>query len=365
MRRSGGPLFLLLIAAACDSPNRLAAPPAISADRRASPEIVVHPGGSIQAAVNAAGPGAVIHIEAGTYAEAIHITTPGLKLLGQRGPEGAGVIIKNPGSAANGITVSAGADGFALKNVTVRGFKDNGVFLSGVNGFLLSGVTAQDDGEYGLFPSHSAHGLIERCRASGHNDTGIYVGQSHDVMVRKSVAFANVNGIEVENSTRVTVRENETYDNVVGILVVLLPGLDVTTTSDVRVAENRVHDNNHTNFAPPGDLASFVPSGSGILVVGAKRTTVTGNRVRGNQFTGIAVGSTLLLGALSGLPISGIDPDPKHVTVEHNAVTGNGGTSPIPFLPAVDLFWDGSGVDNCWSENRFTTSFPTKLPACD
>ena len=61
MRRSG-PLFLLLIAAACDSPNRLAAPPAISTDQRGSPEIVVHPGGSIQAAVNAAAPGAVIHI---------------------------------------------------------------------------------------------------------------------------------------------------------------------------------------------------------------------------------------------------------------------------------------------------------------
>jgi hypothetical protein len=139
---------------------------------------------------------------------------------------------------------------------------------------------------------------------------------------------------DVSACTAVPVRENETYDNVVGILVVLLPGLDVTTTSEVRVAENRVHDNNHTNFAPLGDLASFVPSGLGILVVGAKRTTVTDNRVKGNKFTGIAVGSTLLLGALSGLPISGIDPDPKHVAVEDNAVTGNGGTSPIPFLNA-------------------------------
>src|SRR5207249_8255234 len=87
---------------------------------------------------------------------------------------------------------------------------------------------------------HSSHGVIERCSASGHNDTGIYVGQSHDVIVRHSVAFGNVNGIEFENSQRVRGVANETYDNVVGILVVVLPGLDVKTTSDVLVAGNRV-----------------------------------------------------------------------------------------------------------------------------
>jgi hypothetical protein len=43
---------------------------------------------------------------------------------------------------------------------------------------------------------------------------------------------------------------------------------------------------------------------------------------------------------------------------------GNGAASPIPFLPAVDLLWDGSGVGNCWGHNRFITSFPNALPAC-
>jgi parallel beta-helix repeat protein len=164
----------------------------------------------------------------------------------------------------------------------VHGFEENGVFVSGVHGFLLSGVTALDNGEYGLFPVHSSGGVIERCRASGHNDTGIYVGQDTDVTVRRSVAYANVNGIEFENSRDVRALANETYDNVVGILVVLLPGLDAKTSSDMLVAGNSVHDNNHANFAPPGDLASFVPTGSGILIVGADRVTVSDNRVTGN-----------------------------------------------------------------------------------
>ena len=361
------PLMVLVAVAACDAPGRTAAPPVPSAERIGRPDVVVPEGGSIQAAVEAAGPGTVIRIEPGTYTEAIHISVPGLALVGQRRPDGRGVVIENPGGEDNGISVDPGSDRFVLLNVTVRGFAENGVLLRGVDGFLLSDITAQDNGEYGLFPVHSSNGLIERCRASGHNDTGIYVGQSHDVTVRHSVAFANVNGIEFENSQRVQGVANETYDNVVGILVVVLPGLDVKTTSDVLVARNRVHDNNHPNFAPPGDLASFVPSGSGILIVGADRATVEGNTVSGNQFTGIAVGSTLLLGALAGLPpeaFADIEPNPDHVVIRNNRVMGNGTASPIPFLPAVDLLWDGSGVGNCWGRNRFIISFPDVLPAC-
>lgn len=360
-------VFALLILAACDAPGRIAAPPALTADRLGRPDIVVPAGGSIQAAVDAAHPGDVIAIAPGTYAEAIHVAVPRLSLVG-RGRSGAGVVIVNPGGADNGVTVAPGSDGFTLVNVTVRGFGENGVFLSGVHGFLLSQVTARDNGEYGIFPVHSSDGVIERCRASGHNDTGIYVGQDTDVTVRASVTFANVNGIEFENSTRVRAVGNETFDNVVGILVVLLPGLDAKTSDDVLVAGNRVRDNNHANFAPPGDLASFVPTGSGILLVGADHVTVADNVVTGNRFVGIGVASTLVLGQLAGLPpeaFSDIEPDPDFDRVIHNVVVRNGGTtSPIPFLPAVDLLWIPAGTGNCWSGNAFRTAFPEPLPRC-
>ena len=356
-----------LLAAGCDAPQAVA-PPSLSPERLGRPDVVVHAGESIQAAVDAAGSGAVIVIEPGTYHEAIHVAVPGLTLAGRSGRRGAGVVIENPGGAANGITVAPGSDGFALVNVTVRGFEENGVFLSGVRGFLLSGVTAQDNGEYGLFPVHSSDGLIERCRASGHSDTGIYVGQDTNVTVRTSVTFANVNGIEFENVHHARAVGNEAYDNVVGILIVLLPGLDAKTSSDVLVAGNRIHDNNHVNFAPPGDLASFVPTGSGILVVGADHVRVEDNLVRGNQFVGIGVASTLVLGQLAGLPpeaFADIEPDPDFDRIVHNVLVRNGRVaSPIPFLPAVDLLWIPAGSGNCWSRNTFKTSFPGTLPRC-
>lgn len=356
--------FLLVLAiAACDTAERIAAPSAVRFGR---PDVIVHAGESIQAAIDAAGPGAVIHIEPGTYAEAIRVTQPGIKLVGLR-DAGAGVVIENPGDEEDGVTVISTGDDFALVDVTVRGFEENGVLLVGVDGFLLAGIVAEDDGEYGLFPVRSSGGVIERCTASGHSDTGIYVGQSADVEVRHNIAFANVNGIEIENSSNVKVIANETYDNVAGVLVVLLPGLPVKTSTDVLVSGNSVHDNNHPNFAEPGEIEAAVPSGSGILIVGVDRALVEANTVTGNAFTGIAVGSTLLLGALAGLPpeaFADIEPNPDEARIRDNVATGNGSASPISFLPGVDLLWDGSGVGNCWSGNTFGSSAPPALPFC-
>src|SRR2546427_3614227 len=246
MIRSAG-IFALLLVAACDAPSRMTALPELSADRWGRRDTVAHPGGSIQAAVNAAHAGDVIAIEPGTYAEGIQVDKPGLKLVGRRGSDGAGVVIETPANEEIGILVSSGADGFALVNVTVRGFEDDGVLLSAVDGFLLSGVSGVDKGEYGLSPVQSSHGVIERCTASGHEDTGIYVGQSHDVQIRHNIAFGNVNGIEIENSSQVRAVANETYDNVAGILGPVLPGLIGETSFASLPAGHRVHDNNHVN----------------------------------------------------------------------------------------------------------------------
>jgi len=135
-----------LVLAACGGPARLAAPPA-GADQ-VSASVVVAPGGSIQAAIDAAVPGAVIQISPGTYHEALTVAKAGIKLIGR-----GDVTIENPGDAENGIRVSDAGDGFVLFNVTVRGFEENGVLLVRVNGFLLSNVRTVDNGEYGLFPS--------------------------------------------------------------------------------------------------------------------------------------------------------------------------------------------------------------------
>ncbi len=358
-------LGILLLATACESPS--ATPDPEPSAHVAGGATVVHAGQSIQAAINAAASGGVIRVEPGIYREALIVDKPGLRIVGLGGDGNHDVVIQNPGGVDDGITVTHNAAGFALENVTVRDFIDNGVLLNGVDKFLLSRVTTISNGEYGLFPVFSSHGVIERCTATGHSDAGIYVGQSTDIEVRHSTATGNVLGIEIENSSRVSVLDNESSDNVVGVMVVLLPGLTVKTSEGIRVRRNRVHDNNRPNFGTPGELESFVPTGSGILVVGVDRAVIDDNVVTGNQFVGVGLGSSLILAALAGLPpeaFADIEPNPDGVRITNNRATGNGGISSIPFLPAVDLLWDGSGTENCWLANRFGTSVPDPLPGC-
>ena len=87
---SYGRLIVLLLVAACDASGRLAEPPALSSDRVGPSTTVVHPGESIQAAVNAARPGDVIAIEPGlwdgelggvTFEDLVVVTEDGCELL--------------------------------------------------------------------------------------------------------------------------------------------------------------------------------------------------------------------------------------------------------------------------------------------
>lgn len=363
-------LPLLLAAAACDDPAVGTAPDVEAAPADPSGAITVVSGTSIQAALDEAEPGDRIIVEPGVYREALVIDKPGIRLIGGthgRQPGADGVILENPGGERNGI-LARDVEDIEIRNLTIRGFGANGVLLVRVDGFRLSGLAAEDNGAYGLFPVLSRHGVIERSTASGHADAGIYVGQSEDVDIRTSEAFGNVNGFEIENSTRIRATANRAHGNTAGFLVVLLPQLSVKTSADILVAGNRVSDNNLENFADEGDIVAVVPRGSGILVVGTDRTRVEGNEVTGNDFVGIAVASTGLVATLAGLPPEAIDvePDPDGTRVRDNTVTGNGANPPDLGLglPGVDLLWDGSGTDNCWSGNTFDSRFPAPLPPC-
>ena len=168
----------------------------------------VSPGQSIQAAVDAAAPNSVIRILAGTYLQTVVVDKPGIEIIGD-----GSVIIENPGAENNGITVRGNGDGFILRNVTVKNFRRNGVFMIRADNFLLSHVIAIDNGavdiygEYGLYPIFCNNGKIEHCEASGYNDSGIYIGQSTDIELVDNITHDNVNGIEIENCTRVTATE--------------------------------------------------------------------------------------------------------------------------------------------------------------
>ena len=327
----------------------------------------VQSGQSINDAVNAAPANSIIRVEPGLYLEAINFDKPGMQIIGT----GEGVIIQNPGGENNGIRVGSNGDGFVLKQVTIKDFLRNGLFMSGVDNFLLSHVTAINCGVYGLYPVRANNGKMEHCTATGHTDSGIYIGQSTNVEVSFNHAYGNVIGIEVENCANVTANNNQSYNNVAGILVTLLPPNERRTVlvgADNFITNNHVYNNNLENFAT-GGLAAFVPKGTGILIVGSDRTTVDKNNISQNNFVGIATVSTAILGLLAGAPlprIAEIEPNPDGTRITRNVLNNNGTIAPAGLpLPATELLWDGSGTNNCWKNNNYSSSYPSSLPQCN
>jgi parallel beta-helix repeat protein len=210
---------------------------------------------------------------------------------------------------------------------------------------------------------------VDNSFASGANDTGIYIGQSHDVEIDHNTATENVSGFEIENSSNVSAHDNESFGNTGGILSFTLPGLDVKSNHDNDIGDSSVHDNNKPNTCvEPGDAVCAVPRGTGILLDAADTNTVHDNAVHGNGSFGIAIASfcTGQPPSVCSPPPSDIDifPDANHVV--SNVATGNGlDRDPnVPSVFAVDLAWDFTGTGNCWTDNTANTAFPSPLPPC-
>jgi parallel beta-helix repeat protein len=353
--------------------------------------LTVHGGQSIQRAVNQAHPGDRILVFPGVYRErgracrtesgdcGLVITKDDISLIG-RPQKNRPVVLQPRGDQHQGIAVgltgdpscltdqSKRIDGSLIANIEVNGFEGDGVFLFCVDNWRVTNVSAKDNLEYGIFPSHVGPGRIDNSFTSGANDTGFYVGQSHDVEVDHNLATGNVSGYEIENSTAVTAHDNESTGNTGGILSFTLPGLDVKSNHDNDIGNNNVHDNNKPNTCvEPGDAVCAVPPGTGILLDAADTNTVHDNTVTGNKTFGIAVaGFCTGNPGVCNPPPTDIDLFPDGNQIVSNVATGNG-TNPDPSVPsifAVDLAWDVTGTGNCWSDNTAVTQFPPSLPPC-
>ena len=355
----------------------------------------VRAGDSIQDAVDAASPGDVIMVAPGTYHEsgrpcptdpshvcAVVVSTDDVTIVGPTAGGGA-VVLENPGGQDQGLVFAkAGADGATclgddaqrvhgarVRGLTVNGFDGEGIFLLCVDDWRVELSSANDNGEYGIFPSHSGNGRVFGNVATGSNDTGIYIGQSHDVRVDHNRASGNVSGFEIENCTNVRLDHNVATGNTGGILSFTLPFLDVHQNVHNQIDHNKVSGNNKPNTClDPSDAVCGVFSGTGLLVLAADDNLVAHNVVTKNDSVGIAVADFCVAQNIDPQTCAalGIDPSSDDAHVIFNVARGNG-TNPASGFPAVfatDIAWDTTGTGNCWSFNRAGTTFPPDLPSC-
>ena len=198
-------------------------------------------------------------------------------------------------SGAEGIKITD-SDHITVEELTVRNTKGDGIKAQQVNGIIFRNLKTvwtngphKKNGGYGLYPVQCTNVMIDRCTASGASDAGIYVGQSKFIVVKNSKAYENVAGIEIENSLHADVYDNEVYNNTGGILVFDLPDLIQKKGGYIRVFNNNIHDNNHNNFAPKGNIVGKVPPGTGLMILATHNVEAFENKIINNVTAGTAI----------------------------------------------------------------------------
>ncbi|MER5361275.1 right-handed parallel beta-helix repeat-containing protein [Streptomyces sp. NPDC002785] len=321
---------------------------------------VVHPGESIQKAVNAAKPGDTVVVLPGTYRESVLIDKPDLTLRGL----GGRTVIKPPAKdtrsadacvkAGSGICVlgrpGRTVDGVSIDSLNVSGFKKNGIWASWTDRLTVRRVTSERNGVWGIAQERSTRGRFTGNTARANGDAGIFVANTVD----EEGGATDTRGTELQDNTlkdnrigftarrvrNLSVHDNTFTGNCSGVFVVGDEGKPQAGAMTVHA--NQITDNN--KFCPKTERLPAI-QGSGIVLTGAADTKVRSNTISNN------VGATPLSGGIV-LFKSFVGTKNTGHTISGNVALGN--------KPA-DLANGDTGKGNTFVANVCTKSTPTGM----
>jgi len=279
----------------------------------------------IQTALLDAKPGDVVQLAAGRYelTDGLSLDVDNVTVAGA-GPEATVLSFKEQKGAGEGLLITS--DQVTVRDFGVEDTKGDGIKSKGADQISFvnvrvewTGGPKETNGAYGVYPVSSTNVLIDKVVVKGASDAGIYVGQSKNIIVKRSRAEFNVAGIEIENSMNADVFDNVSTHNAGGILVFDLPNLPQMGGHSTRLFRNRVVDNDTPNFAPKGNIVAGVPTGTGVMIMANRNVHVFENEIDGNQSTAI-----VLVSYTQKFDDKSYNPLPRDVVVRNNKIGRNG-----------------------------------------
>jgi parallel beta-helix repeat protein len=259
-------------------------------------------GKRLQEALVAAKAGVTVKLPEGRFEidRPLSLTVAGVSIKGA-GIDKTVLSFKNQSAGAAGLLVTGGD--FLIEDLAIEDTKGDALKINGVKNVTVrrvrvawTGGPSAKNGPYGIYPVRCENVLVEDSVAIGSSDAGVYVGQSKHIIVRRNRAEQNVVGLEIENSEYADAYENVATGNTGGFLVVNLPGLPVKNGKHIRVYNNKFHDNNLANFAPPGNIVAKVPKGTGLMILAANQVEVFGNTIENHATNNLSVISYVTTG---------------------------------------------------------------------
>lgn len=304
-------------------------------------------------------PGDVITIPAGLYSfdRSLSLASPGVTLRGA-GMDKTVLSFKGQVAGAEGLLVTGG--NFIIEDLAIEDSKGDALKINGVENVIIRRVRTEwtngpdtKNGAYGIYPVQTKNVLIDGSVAIGASDAGIYVGQSHNVVVKNSRAEFNVAGIEIENTVNADVHDNVATNNTGGILVFNMPNLQVAGHT-TRVFRNKITANNTDNFGAKGTAVASVPAGSGVVINSNDLVEIFDNDIADNRTANVIVSSYFSTGYMTKEGVAKtFDPWAQGISVHGNRFKGGGdnpGTVELKALKTLkfglngrlpDILWDG------------------------
>jgi plastocyanin len=284
---------------------------------------------TIQAAVDAAKPGAAIVVRPGRYDGGVEIATPDLVI---RGVDRFRTIVGGGDSVPTGFKVTA--DDVVIKDLTVRNFTGAGIEIEGADGFTVNRVDLIKNRTYGVRAESSHDGVLKSSFAWGSGDSGFSVASCFGcaVVVHNVTARMNYVGVSLTNATGAVVRGSRLDGNGVGVLSYSDPAAASSPGRGALIYGNAIAGNNYSSVPAAGlSESTGLPFGTGVWLAGVRHNEVRANEISDHERYGVLVTQSF----------------DNTLPAYNDRTVGNTVTASAVYT----LAWDGVGESDCFSDN--------------